>query len=184
MGFTFTVTLTLTGGTASLSVALCLSWSSLQSHKAPVSPSWFGVNTMLPPSSSVDLRVMPWCHLTLCVCVCVQHVPRLNTRTHTQGKHYRRYFPPLPFFRQRCIVSEPKLPHQQPSKYTPHPSLSTQRQWGRNPSFGRGERGISSFSSSQRGHNCRESFTNWPLNLLNQQRNRSREGERGWKWEW
>lgn len=52
----------------------------------------------------------------------------------------------------------------------------------RNPSFGREEKGISSLSSSQRGNNCRESFTNWPLNLVNRQRNRStREGERGWR---
>ena len=140
-----------------------------------MSSSWFGVNTMLPPSSSVAFRVMPWCHLTVCVCVCVcvcvwvYHM-WTHTLTHTQGKHYLHYFPPLPLFRQRCIVSEPKLPHQQPSKYTPHPSLSTPRQWGRNPSFGRAERGISSPSSSQRGNNCRESFTNWPPNLLNRQR--------------
>lgn len=49
----------------------------------------------------------------------------------------------------------------------------------------RSERGISSLSSSQRGNNCRESFTNWPLNLLKRQRNRATErGERDWKWEW
>lgn len=114
----------------------------------------------------------------VCVCLCLQRVQYMWTHTHTQGKHYLGYFPPLPLFRQRSIVSEPKLPHQQPSTYTPHPSLSTQWQWGRNPSFGRGERGISSLSSSQRGNNCRESFTNWPLNLLKRQRNRATERAR------
>lgn len=122
-----------------------------------------------------------WCHdvTPLCAYVCVQHVYHKWTHTHIHranttsatSLHYPSLDSVALFPSQNYHISSP-------SKYTPHPSLSTQRQWGRNPSFGRGERGISSLASSQRGNNCRESFTNWPLNLLKRQRNRATENDR------
>lgn len=113
---------------------------------------------------SVAFGAMPWCHLNVSVCITCE-----RAHTHTHGIKNTSSATSLqnPFFTQRSIVSEPKLPHQQHSKYTPHPSLPTWRQWERNPSFGRGETGISSLPSSQRGNNRRESFTNCLLIFWN-----------------
>lgn len=115
---------------------------------------------MLPPSPSGVSTGMAWCHLS--VSVYLEH-----THTHTQRPNTTSitslYCPSLDSV---ALFPSQKLPHQQPSKYTLHPSLSTHQQWRRNPSFGRGERGISCLSSSQHGCKWRESFTNWCLRMM------------------
>lgn len=95
-----------------------------------------------------------------CVCVCVYlaHTHRPNTTSITSLRY--------PSLDSVVLFPSQKLPQQQPSKDTLHPSLSTHQQWRRNPSFGRADRGISCLSSSQRGHTWRESFTNWCLEWL------------------
>lgn len=113
---------------------------------------------MLPPSPSGVSRGMVMMS-PQCVCVCVY-------LAHTQTKHYLHYFPLLPFFRQRGIVSKPKITTSAALQIHPASFSLNPQQWRRNPSFGRGERGISCLSSSQRGHKCRESFTNWCLTMI------------------
>lgn len=111
---------------------------------------------MLPPSPSGVSSGMEWCHLRLCVYLALTQRPNTTSITPL-------YYPSLDSV---ALFPSQKLPHQQPSKYTLHPSLSTYQQWRRNPSFGRGERGISHLCSSQPGHKCRESFTNWCLRMI------------------
>lgn len=111
---------------------------------------------MLPPSPSGVSSRMEWCHLSLCVYLALTQRPNTTSITPL-------YYPSLDSV---ALFPSQKLPHQQPSKYTRHPSLSTYQQWRRNPSFGRGERGISHLCSSQPGPKCRESFTNWCLRMI------------------
>lgn len=111
---------------------------------------------MLPPSPSGVSSGMEWCHLGLCVYLALTQRPNTTSITPL-------YYPSLDSV---ALFPSQKLPHQQPTKYTLHPSLSTYQQWRRNPSFGRGERGISHLCSSQPGHKCRESFTNWCLRMI------------------
>lgn len=90
---------------------------------------------------------------------------------HTEGaKHYLCYFRLLPLFRQRCIVSEPKLADQQPCRSFA-PKLATT--WEK--SFF-----LEKEDSSQRGDTCHKSSTSWASKLLNQKKNKKNKKTSGW----
>lgn len=70
---------------------------------------------MLPPSPSGVSSGMEWCHLGLCVYLALTQRPNTTSITPL-------YYPSLDSV---ALFPSQKLPHQQPSKYTLHPSLST-----------------------------------------------------------